>query len=145
MRIKVFLIFISIITLGICGNIPSNAMEPTDCTNEKYLLDHGHSKEIVRMINLQKDRTEGKAVVAPKSEWKIKKFFKNIWFEQDLTLPVNDFGFNDIKTTETDKLPTIPKIKHKDKKPKNEIKENADNVLNINDIKIRETKPEENK
>lgn len=142
MRLKAFLVFISIISIGIFNNLPSSALSPTDPTSEKYLLDHGHSKEIVRMINLQKDRTEGKAVVAPKSQGKIKKFFKNLWYEQDVSMPVTDFGFNEIKSPETAKdinLPKNVKWPTLKRKAENQEQEDNDNIIIIDEVKVRES------
>lgn len=138
MRLRAVLVFVSIIAIGIFNNLPSAALTPTEPTSEKYLIDHGHSPEVIRMINLQKERTEGKAVTPSRSQNKIKKFFKNIWFEQDLTMPGSDFGYNDIKTVETDKSvipPAIESVKSKIIKDKNK----DPNEININDIKIRKT------
>jgi hypothetical protein len=99
------LFLLTLLVLGF-NNLPTKALEPNETTSEKYLLDHGHSAEIVRMINLQKERAEG---IPPrsKSESHIKKFFKNLWYEQDATMPATDFGYNKVKTVETDKF-TLP-------------------------------------
>lgn len=137
MRLKAFLVFISVIAVGVSNINSASALSPTEPTSEKYLLDHGHSQEIVRMINLQKDRTEGKAYVVQKRDNQVKRFFRNLWFEQDLTLPTTDFGYNDIHVVETDKSvipPAIESIKAKYNQKK-DTKE-----ININDVKIRETK-----
>jgi len=139
MSLKVIIIFVSLIVVGIFNNPPALALNPTECTSEKYLINHGHSQEIIRMINLQKERTEGKLTEASKSQNKIKKFFKNIWFEQDVTLPVNDFGYNVINTVETNKSsipPTLEAIKAKYKQ--NQNKDSAE--IYINDVKVRDAK-----
>jgi len=142
MRLKAFLVVISLIAVGFSNSCPSSALTPYEPTSEKYLIDHGHSKEIVRMINLQKDRTEGNLVDPPKSQNKFKKFFKNIWFEQDFTMPVTDFGYNDIKSVETDKSkipPAVNRVKAKIIDLKNGENSDDNNEVNINDIKIRVT------
>jgi len=125
--IKVLLLIISI--GGFLHDLPAKALEPMDATSDEYLINHGHSPEIVRLINLQKERTEGKGVTHTVSEGKVKKFFKNIWFEQDLTMPLNDFGYNEVKTVETNQSEVIPKIdktyndiKNWGKTPKDELK-----------------------
>ena len=95
------------------------------------------------MINLQKARTEGVVEIPSKSENKFKKFFKNIWFEQDLTMPVTDFGYNDIKTVETDSklfsedlTQPIQNFINKNKKDKKDVK-SVENEFNIKDVKVR--------
>jgi hypothetical protein len=144
MRLKTVLIFVSVIAIGIFNNLPSKALEPTETTSEKYLLDHGHSPEIVRMINLQKERTEGKVTEASKSQNQVKKFLKNLWFEQDLTMPTTDFGYRKVNSVETDKSAAPSVIKSiksqydQYRKDKKESKEQ--NEVNINDVKVRETK-----
>jgi len=125
--IKVLLLIISI--GGFLHDLPAKALDPNDATTEQYLLNHGHSSEIVRMINLQKERTEGKVEQPSVTENKFKKFFKNLWYEQDLTMPVNDFGYNNINVVETNKSKlqpaydkTVDTIKDFGKKPKDELK-----------------------
>ena len=141
MRLKAFrLLCLNLLIAGVVYSFPSKALDPTEPTSEKYLIDHGHSQEIIRMINLQKERTEGKIAVPSKSQGRLKKILKNLWFEQDLTMPITDFGYNDIKTVETNKSaipPAIKSIKSKyDQKYKKKSEEN--NEVNINDIKVRE-------
>ena len=139
MSLRAVLVFVSIIAIGILNNSPSGALTPTDPTSEKYLIDHGHSQEIVRMINLQKERTEGKVATPSQSQNKIKKFFKNIWFEQDLTMPGTDFGYSNIKTVETDKSIIPSTVELINSKIKEKCKNKDPNEININDIKIRKT------
>jgi len=148
MHLKIFKLFLLILLVGGTLNIlPAKALDPTEATSEKYLIDHGHSPEVVRMINLQKERAEGKTTVTPpKPEGKIKKFIKNIWFEQDTTMPLTDFGYSNVKTVETDKslIPaTIQAIKSKlqnnSSTPNNTKGSRDPNEVNINDVKVRET------
>jgi len=141
MRLKVFRLFFLSLLIGVAfNNLPSKALTPTDPTSEKYLIEHGHSKEIVRMINLQKDRIEGKVLTAPVSENKFKKFFKNIWFYQDVTMPITDFGYSEIKSPETEKelfsKDLTEPIKDFVKKNKKDVKSNE---INVNDVKVRES------
>jgi hypothetical protein len=148
MRLKAFkLFFLALLIAGVFNRLPSTALNPTDSTSEQYLLNHGHSEELIRMINLQKERTEGNATVSSQSENKFKKFFKNLWFEQDLTLPVTDFGYNNIKSVETDKNLfskdlTEPVKDHVYTPIKDFVKKDKKNAkpdeININDVKVRE-------
>jgi len=138
MHLKAFrLLFLALLIGGAVYSLPSKALAPTEPTSEKYLIDHGHSQEIIRMINLQKERTEGKVVVPSKSEGKIKKFFKNVWFEQDLTLPVTDFGYAQTKSAETGKSTIPPAVKSIKSKYIDKNKDSKE--INVNDVKVRET------
>lgn len=143
MSFRTVIIMISAMLIGIYNNLPAFAMERTDCTSEKYLIDHGHSPEIIRMINLQKARTEENVPVQP-PENKIKKFLKNLWFAQDLTMPSSDFGYSTVNTVETQKdlLPkdlTVPVQKYMDEKNKNKNKPDDKEIM-INDVKVRDSK-----
>jgi len=160
MRLKAFksVLLTFLIGAGLCS-FQAKAMEPTDCTSEKYLIDHGHSPEIVRMINLQKERTEGNInnTKRSKSQNKFMKVLKNLWYEEDLTLPINDFGYNNITTVETDKafgqkiidtkntvIDAGIKVKDTTQKAadyirKDKNKKTDSEELNINNIIIRES------
>ena len=73
MFLKAFRLLLSSLLIAVVVySFPSKALSPTEPTTEKYLLDHGHSPEVVRMINLQKERAEGNTPVPSKSECKIK-------------------------------------------------------------------------
>lgn len=71
-----------------------------DLDSKDYILNHGHSPEIVRMINLQKERTEPDARKVKKNN-RFVKFLKNLYYERDLSMPVRDFGNNRISTPES--------------------------------------------
>jgi len=138
MHLKAFrLLFLALLIGVVVYSLPSKALDPTEPTSEKYLINHGHSQEIIRMINLQKDRTEGKILIPSKSHGKLKKFLKNVWFEQDITLPTNDFGYGEIKSIETDKSTIPPVVKSIKSKYIDKNKESKE--ININDVKVRET------
>lgn len=134
MYLKNILIFISAVVIGIFNSSSVFALEETDATSEKYLIDHGHSKEIIRMINLQKSRAEGNMKVEIKENKWYGKLFKNLWYEQDVTLPITDFGHRDVKTPETDLVP-VPKKVFSKKKPKEEPKSEIEiPEVMINDV-----------
>ena len=138
MRLKIFLVLISAVAIGNFNSSTSFALGPVDCTSEHYLIDHGHSPELVRMINLQKDRTEGKAVALSKPHGKIVKFLKNLWFEQDATLPLTDFGYNEVKSPEASKStipPTVDLIKSKYDQIRNDKKDS--NEIDIKNVNVR--------
>ncbi len=141
MYLKLFLVLLMTLVIN---NLPVKALAPTDATSEKYLIDHGHSPEIVRMINLQKERIEGNSGVRSESQNKFKKFLKNLWFEQDMTMPLTDFGYNKVTTVETDKSKVIPAVENSIKNIKNKMKKESKkedyNEVKINDIKVREVK-----
>ena len=81
------------------GNFSVNALGVNEIDSEEYLLNHGHSAEIVRMVQLQEKRTENSQRELNKSN-KFVKFWKNIFYEKDVTLPLSDFGYNNILTPE---------------------------------------------
>lgn len=93
------LIFCMFISLG------ANALKSTDITKEQYLINHGHSDDMVRMVEIQKSRLEPEKPEHKKFETKSRfvKFFKNIFYEKDLTMPLEDFGQDRIRTVESPK------------------------------------------
>lgn len=101
----------------LCGFISLSANAAERLTSEKansreYLINHGHSPEAVRMLELQKQRIIGEKQV--KSNNRAVKFLKNLYHERDITMPLSDFGQSDISSPEAplpNSIPkTIPKI-----------------------------------
>jgi len=95
-------IFIALVMIGLCC-ISSKAMSPNDSTSADYLKKHGYSAEMVRLVNVQKDRTEQKEVPAEeknfkKAVWDSKpmKTLKQMFRTSDVTMSP-DFGNNKIK------------------------------------------------
>ncbi|MDD3012697.1 MAG: hypothetical protein PHC34_03235 [Candidatus Gastranaerophilales bacterium] len=95
-------IFIALAIIGCC-NISLNAMSPTDSTNNNYLKNHGHSPEMIRIIDMQKDRIEQKAVPTEEPNlkntvWNSKpiKALKHMFRMSDVTMST-DFGNEKIK------------------------------------------------
>ncbi|HSA06262.1 MAG TPA: hypothetical protein P5556_03710 [Candidatus Gastranaerophilales bacterium] len=89
--------------LGIlCGAIklPASALGVHEMDSQEYLLNHGHSKEIIRMVDIQERRTLAKETDDVTNS-KFKKFFRNLIYEKDITMPVKDFGFNAVSTPES--------------------------------------------
>ena len=95
--IKYFLLILCVVCLG---SFSANALNVTEIDSEEYLLNHGHSKEVVRIINLQEKRAGGEQKEI-ENHSKFVKFWRNIFFEKDATLPLKDFGYNDIPTVES--------------------------------------------
>lgn len=139
MRLKANIIVSSLLVLGMIS--PVFAMTPEDSTSEKYILDHGHSKEIVRMINLQKSRTEGTGEFEAQKHGQFVNFLRNIWFDQDVSASANEFGCNYIRTVETDKE-LFPKKEIIEIKSLVDINKNKkkldDNEVMINEIRVRD-------
>lgn len=67
--------------------------------SDEYILNHGHSKDMVRMINQQK-RTVTAEEPNVRENGRFVKFFKNLFYERDLTLPTKDLGRHVISTPE---------------------------------------------
>ena len=142
MFMRVMIILISAITIVIFNTASVMAMEETEATSEKYLIDHGHSLEVIRLINLQKKRAGGNTELEIKQNSPIKKFFKNLWFEQDATMPVSDFGQRKVKTAETDEFyfekDTNAAIIKNNCEENNIEQKTPDNEVEINDVKVRD-------
>jgi hypothetical protein len=120
MKIKIFLLFALIMIST--APVLAEQMTPSDCTSEKYLIDHGHSPEVIRMINLQKARTQGTEATVITTDNKFVKFWKNLWVEQDVTMPLTDFGASSVKTVETQNVPfTLSPNKNNYNKKNDEI------------------------
>lgn len=68
--------------------------------SDEYILNHGHSKEMVRLINQQK-RTVTAEEPNVRENNRFVKFFKNLFYERDMTLPTKDLGRHVISTPES--------------------------------------------
>lgn len=75
--------------------------------SEEYLRNHGHSPEVIRMIKMQEVRTVGEKKV--KESNRIVKFLKNIYYERNLTMPLEDFGQQDIISPEAPPHDSAPR------------------------------------
>jgi len=108
MRSKIFIALLTVISFLAISTTEAASLVTSEASSEKYLYEHGHSKDLIRMINIQKDRTESNTdeALRPKSEHQgpFKKLLKNLWFEKDITLPLSDFGHDEIETPETDRF-----------------------------------------
>ena len=98
-----FLILIlCLVILGSFAKMPVNALTQKDAVEEAYFIKHGHSDEIIRMIELQKSRIEPEEKKIKKNN-RFVKFFKNLFYERDITMPLSDFGQDRIITVEAPK------------------------------------------
>jgi len=89
--------FITLAVIGLCC-ISSRAMAPTESTNAEYLKNHGYSPEMIRLVNMQKERIEQTNISEKKGigNSKVGKTIKQ-WFRvSDVTMGP-DFGSNSIK------------------------------------------------
>jgi len=90
----------AILAISLICSVSVKALTPEEAASEEYILQHGHSPEIVRMINIQKSRLEKEAPPVKTNNW-LQKFIKNLIYESDLTIPNEDFGYRKIKSVET--------------------------------------------
>lgn len=97
---KNFYILILMFCLAVSGS--ANALKSTDANTPEYIEKHGHSYEIIRMMELQKARVEPEKPEhrEDKTNNRFVRFFKNIFYERDLTMPLNDFGHDRVRTPE---------------------------------------------
>jgi len=97
-KLKTGLITVASI-LMIANVLPSFSISPEDTTSFPYLFHHGHSKELICFVQLQKSRleneTEGLPICYQKSKTKI--FFENMFMRNDPTLPMGRFGNRPVK------------------------------------------------
>ena len=101
--VKYLILVLFLVALFGLIKTPANAILGVDETDsEEYLLNHGHSRDITRMIELQEKRTLAKGNEIEKNN-RFVKFMKNLYYERVLTLPLHDFGHNDITTPESPK------------------------------------------
>ncbi len=78
---------------------PLNYLKMDDTSSPDYLINHGHSPEIIRLVETQQNKTLTKDEKI-KTNNKFVKFWKNIFYERTITLPLDDFGYSTIKTPE---------------------------------------------
>ena len=111
MRVIKYLLLIGLVVMV----MPAFALRTNEVTEEKYLIDHGHSDEIVRMMELQKSRleinNEEPIKEEPKTFWgkvgkhmensRITKFCRNLIYERDVTMPTEKFGQDRVRTVES--------------------------------------------
>lgn len=104
----------------LCGfiAISANATErlsTQEADSPEYLLNHGHSPEVVRMIQVQERRTIGKET---KSSNRLVKFMKNLYHERDFTLSLTDFGQSPVSSAEAPLDNSMPKVIKRNKPDK---------------------------
>jgi|GEM_PF-1799657 len=102
---------ILILCLGfLCSFAPvrGERLNIKESDSKDYLINHGYSPEIVRLIKLQEVRTVGKKRIEDNN--KFVKLLKNLYYERDLTMPLNDFGHNEIITPEAPSYETLPQF-----------------------------------
>lgn len=106
-----------LIVLVVLVSVSASAkvLRTDEAAEEEYLIKHGHSDEIVRLIELQKKRLqpadESQVVEQEKGFWgkiweaiknsRATKFARNMFYEGDLTMPNEKFGEDRVKTVES--------------------------------------------
>ncbi len=107
LALAIFVSFICLINQGYAKRL---SVEEVD--SREYLLNHGHSPEVYRLIELQNARILGKKINSEgeeiKSNNKLVKFLKNLYYERDFTLPLYNFGQHPIETPEAPPPGSIP-------------------------------------
>lgn len=84
-------ILISILTLFSTFILTSNvfAVSTSDNADKTYLYNCGYSKEIIRVVEDEKDRAQSRPV---KPESRLNRFIKNLFYEPDYTEHTELFG-----------------------------------------------------
>lgn len=87
-------LIIAVSALFMANFLPAFSITPEDTTDYNYLYHHGHSKELLCFVQLQKSRLESETAGLPdcyrKSKFKI--FLENMYRRSDPTLPMGRFG-----------------------------------------------------
>ncbi len=87
-------LIIAVFTIFTANFLPAFSITPDDTTAFQYLYHHGHSKELICFVQLQKTRLESETAGLPdcykKSKFKI--FLENMFRRTDATLPMGRFG-----------------------------------------------------
>jgi len=78
-------------SVAVLGCFAVYAQSASDFSSEEYLYHHGHSKEVIQLVNLQKARTENTELPAVSRFQPVKSFLKNV-YNADLTVPLKKFG-----------------------------------------------------
>lgn len=83
--------FVAIASAGI-----ANALEETQDSNATYLNNHGHSAELIRLVDVQKNRINNNEVKVVKDKHPRKSFFKKLmkWDFTDYEKPFGDRKIN---------------------------------------------------
>ncbi len=68
------------------------AATPENFLINENLSKYGYSKEIIRMVNLQKARSSGKFDEIPSMPGKFKKLLNNLDWDPDITSSLQEFG-----------------------------------------------------
>lgn len=86
-----------LITGLFCITISSaKAVTVPEVTSDDYLLNHGHSAEMIRLVNSQKNSANNKPQISG-IKYKFKKIFNSLMFNPDPIESVDDFGLQTVK------------------------------------------------
>ncbi len=83
---SLLIIFMLVVSSQVFAATPGNFL-----INEN-LSKYGYSKETIRMVNMQKARSNGKFNEIPPSPGRFKKFLQNLDWDPDITSSVQEFG-----------------------------------------------------
>lgn len=89
---KLSTLVLGLLLLGL-SSLSASALSTTESTNSQYLERYGYSKEMIRMVNLQKNHLdENNESSAVRKQNRAFRFFKNLFTEADPTFPTVNFG-----------------------------------------------------
>ncbi len=93
------------LVLCVCISAGAYALSPEEANSKEYIYNHGHSPEMIRIMELQKARTEPESPenMEVKPTNRFVKFFRNIFYERDATTSVDNFGQESIMSSERPK------------------------------------------
>lgn len=77
-------------------SLSSNAITSSDATDQQYLYNHGHSTDVINLVNLQKARAEGKDLPNVNQKNKYTRLIRKIFKEPDDSYALEKFGNNKI-------------------------------------------------
>ena len=91
-----------ILSIVLISNLSVNAANaPDDFYSASYLQNQGHSKDAIRLVEIQKFRAENKELPVVDTRYKIgtwhlpqkpSAFLRHLIYEKDPTLYLNEFG-----------------------------------------------------
>ncbi|EKE02334.1 MAG: hypothetical protein ACD_20C00399G0019 [uncultured bacterium] len=91
-----------VLAVLLISNLSANAEITNDeIINKSYMHNQGHSNDVVKLVEIQKARAEGREIPIADTRYKVGKwylpqkystFMRNLIQEKDATLYTNEFG-----------------------------------------------------
>lgn len=76
--------------------LSANALTPQEFSSNQYLDNHGYSPEVIRMVNIQKSRTEDTQLPAVYNYSKVRNLMRNL-YKSNIMYPLTPFGSDKIE------------------------------------------------